>query len=187
MRFGIIRKSPSTSSILSASSSSSFLFSSKRIMSTTTTKIQPPVAKRVPHTIYFGKTDDVDDNGFSEDPNKIRAIGNPKRNTLINPPIQINDPLFWLRDDDRKNPEVLEHLRAENRYFEEKTKDQASLAEQIYKEHGAHTKETDDTCPVTHGSWIYWEKTFEGKSYKVHVRAPVSDSTKEETLLDINE
>lgn len=157
--------------------------------STTTSIVAPPVAKRVPHVVKFGKNDDVDEFGHNPtNPEKVRAIGDPKSNTLINPPVEIVDDLFWVRDDERKDPDVLDLLRAENAYFEHKTQEQKELAEAIYKEHVSHMKETDDSCPVKYGKYQYWEKTFEGKSYKVHVRAPVGSTSAadEEVLLDIN-
>lgn len=36
----------------------------------------------------------------------------------MDPPVERVDDLFWLRDDERKNPEVIEHLEAENAYTE---------------------------------------------------------------------
>lgn len=67
---------------------------------------QPPRPRRVPHQVLFGDDGTVDE-----------ATGAPTRGVgAMVPPRAAVDDLFWLRDDDRTNPDVLKHLRMENEY-----------------------------------------------------------------------
>lgn len=47
---------------------------------------------------------------------------------------------FWLRDDERKDPKVLAHLRKENEHCEKQTQHLEELRQTLYKEHLSHLK-----------------------------------------------
>ena len=131
-----------------------------------------PIAKHIDHVVLFGKVD-----GQDRGPN------------VMDPPLQRADPLFWLRDDNRKDPDVIAHLRLEEAYCKEKTKDLGSLAETIYAEHISHIQETDTTAPYTHGPFLYYTRTVKGLSYKIHCRVACGKAVggpEEEILLDEN-
>ena len=83
------------------------------------------------------------------------------------------DPYEWLRD--KSDPQVLDHLNAENAYTEELTDDLAPLRQQIFDEIKARTKETDLSVPTRRGTWWYYGRSFEGKQYSVQCRCPVAD------------
>jgi oligopeptidase B len=83
------------------------------------------------------------------------------------------DPYEWLRD--KSDPEVLDHLNAENAYTEKLTDDLAPLRQQIFDEIKARTKETDLSVPTRRGTWWYYGRSFEGKQYSVQCRCPVAD------------
>ncbi len=59
--------------------------------------ITPPILAKRDHYIAFG---DVGDRNRGENP----------MSTIV----YLKDPYFWVRDDERKNAEVLEHLQKEN-------------------------------------------------------------------------
>ena len=82
------------------------------------------------------------------------------------------DPYEWLRD--KSNPDVIDHLNAENDYTEEVTADLAPLRQKIFDEIKARTKETDLSVPVRRGGWWYYGRSFEGKQYSVQCRCPVT-------------
>jgi protease II len=73
----------------------------------------PPIAKKVPTKIYIGKN--------PLKPNEFRG------NNIMDPPIERLDDYQWLRDETRKNTEVLNHLKAENNYCAQQTKHLESL------------------------------------------------------------
>jgi oligopeptidase B len=139
-------------------------------------KLPPPIAERRPHDVIFGAV---------EGENRGAKPFQQQRKR--------NDPWFWLRSDDRKNEEVLSHLRAENAYAEQETAPLAGLRQTLYDEHISHLKESDDRAAVRHGKSFYYTKTVKGMSYKLHCRKPVRGDERvpdadaqEEVLLDEN-
>ena len=136
----------------------------------------PPIAVQKPHKIAFGAV--------------------PGENRGEKPFTELryrSDPWFWLRDDTRKNEEVLEHLRKENTYTQEKTKHLDKFQKKLYDEHIAHLKETDEDPPFPHGKYFYYSRTVKGLSYKIHCRKEASnfemfskEETEEEVILDEN-
>lgn len=57
---------------------------------------------------------------------------------------EIEDPYFWMRDDERKDRQIITHLNRENKYFADKTRHLHSLRDEIYEEFRSHLKETDE-------------------------------------------
>ena len=133
--------------------------------------IDPPIAKRVPKEVVFGKVD-----GEDRGPNPME----PKR---------VVDDLFWLRDDDRKSEDVLAYLRAENEYTENFTAPTADFKSALYKELLGHVQETDMDAPYPWGAFEYYTRTVEGLSYTIHCRKPRGAAAREgeQVLLDENE
>lgn len=101
--------------------------------------------------------------------------------------VEWNDPYFWLRDDRRRRPEVLGHLRAENGYTEAVMRPTRSLRDTLYREMVGHLKETDLSVPELDGGYYYYSRTEKGKQYPIFCRRRGSLSAREEVLLDENE
>ena len=57
------------------------------------------------------------------------------------------DPYAWIRDDQRREPEVLAYLRAENDYAAAMTRHTLPLEQRLFKEMVGHIKETDLSVP----------------------------------------
>ena len=92
---------------------------------------------------------------------------------LLDPPIPIADPYGWMRDDQRTNPIVLNHLADENAYTEAWTNHlMSSVRDQLYQEMVSSIQETDYTVPRPKGDYYYYTRTYQGMSYTQHVRAP---------------
>ncbi|WP_150461122.1 S9 family peptidase [Nesterenkonia ebinurensis] len=83
------------------------------------------------------------------------------------------DHYEWLREKD--NPEVIEHLKAENAYTEATAADQEPLRKAIFEEIKARTVETDLSVPARRGDWWYFTRTIEGEQHPVYCRTPVRD------------
>ncbi len=79
-----------------------------------------------------------------------------------------DDPWFWLGQ--RDDPEVLDHLRAENRYTAAALAHLAPLREQLFTEIVGRVQETDASSPSPHGPFEYFTRTIEGLEYPVHCR-----------------
>ena len=113
----------------------------------------------------------------------------PGENRGENPmsePIEVLDDLFWLRDDTRKNEEVLQLLRHENAYTEAQTEHLGAFRSKLYDEMISHIEEDDDTHPAPSADgYEYWSRTVKGKSFRQFLRRRAG-STAEQLLLDVN-
>lgn len=133
----------------------------------------PPVAARRPHVVRLGK---------------VSGEYRGDEEALLDPPRELVDALFWLRDDKRESEEVLEHLRKENAYTEAMTKHLEAFRERLYQELLSHLKETDVSAAYGHGPFEYYTRTTEGLSYVCHCRRPRGAGTRaEQVVLDENE
>ena len=111
------------------------------------------------------------------------------KDLLFDPAVTRTDPYFWLRDDTRKSEKVLDYLKAENAYCKSATEHIEGFANDIYLEMKSHLKETDQEVPYRMGNldWLYYHRTIEGKSYKLHCRSKSEEGDGEEVILDENE
>jgi oligopeptidase B len=99
----------------------------------------------------------------------------------------LSDDFFWLRDDDRKNPEVIAYLEAENRYLDTMMSGTSALQEQLFAEMKGRIKEKDESVPVFNRGYYYYSRTDEGKEYYKYCRRKGSMDAQEEVLLDVDE
>src|SRR5947207_3229997 len=63
------------------------------------------------------------------------------------------DNYYWIRDDARKNPDVIAYLEAENRYTEAVMKPLQPLVQKLYEEMKGRIKETDLSVPERVGNY----------------------------------
>lgn len=97
------------------------------------------------------------------------------------------DEYYWLRDDTRKNPEMLAYLTAENAYKDAMLAPVRPLEEKVYGEIIARIKQDDASVPYRdRGYWYYWRYET-GKEYPVHARKAGSLDAPEQVLVDENE
>jgi oligopeptidase B len=96
------------------------------------------------------------------------------------------DPYYWLRDDERTNPEVLAYLTAENAYREQCMGAAKPLENALYEEIVARLKQDDASVPYRqHGYW--YQTRFEpGKEHPIFARRKGTLESPEEVLLDAN-
>ena len=95
-----------------------------------------------------------------------------------------NDPYFWMRD--RKNPAVLEYVKAENAHTDGVFEPINPLADKVYHEILSHIKQTDLSPPYPHDGYFYYSRTVEGLQYPLFCRKKGSLDTPEEILFDVN-
>jgi len=95
------------------------------------------------------------------------------------------DDYGWLRE--RKSPEVLAYLNAENTYAETVTAPVKPLAEKLYTETLSHIKQTDTAVPYRKNGYWYYSRTVEGQQYPIVCRKKGSLDAPEEVMLDVNE
>ena len=69
-------------------------------------------------------------------------------------PVERNDPYYWLRDDSRKNPEMLAYLNAENAYADAVLVPTKPLQEKLFNQIVSRIKQDDSSVPVRdRGYW----------------------------------
>jgi oligopeptidase B len=95
------------------------------------------------------------------------------------------DPYFWLRN--RDDPEVVEYLRAENRYTEAVMKPLAPFRESLYREMLSRIQETDQSVAYRHHGYWYYQREVQGLQYPIYCRRKGSMEAPEEILLDENQ
>jgi oligopeptidase B len=97
-----------------------------------------------------------------------------------------NDQYYWLRDDTRKNPDVLSYLSSENDYTEKKLAHTNALQKNLFDEMTGRIEPNDESVPVFNKGYWRWFKYGEGKDYRVHIRQKGSLDAPQEVLLDQN-
>ena len=94
------------------------------------------------------------------------------------------DDYYWLRDDTRKNPEMLSYLAAENAYADASLAPIVTLQDTLYDEFIARVKQDDSSVPyLKHGSW-YYTRFDTGADYPVLVRRKGAMTAPEAVMLD---
>ncbi len=112
-----------------------------------------------------------------------------------------NDDYYWLRDDKRKNPEMLAYLSAENAYTDAVMAPLKPVEDTLYNEVVARIKQDDASVPYRQRGWWYYSRFLVGKDYPVHARRKdgagvdavsiqaanaAGDFSGEQVLLDVN-
>ncbi|MDQ3617871.1 MAG: S9 family peptidase [Pseudomonadota bacterium] len=104
---------------------------------------------------------------------------------------QRQDEYYWLRDDTRKNPEMLAYLNAENAYVDTVMAPLKPLENTLYDEIVARIKQDDSSVPYRERGYWYYTRFETGQDYPIHARrrhvegASNMDAA-EEVLLDVN-
>jgi oligopeptidase B len=99
-------------------------------------------------------------------------------------PVDRNDPYYWLRDDTRKNPEMLAFLNAENAYADAVLAPTKALQEKLFNEIVSRIKQDDSSVPVRKRGYYYYTRFETGADYPIVARKAGSLTAKEEVMLD---
>ena len=95
--------------------------------------------------------------------------------------ITVQDPYFWLKDQSYPkvdDTDVLDYLKAENAYFEDRMKAHQPLIDTLFAEMKGRIKEDDSSVPQKDGDWLYWVEYDKGAQYKKWYRKPVAGGDK---------
>ncbi len=84
------------------------------------------------------------------------------------------DNYYWLRDDERQSPEVLDYLEQENRYTQQMLAPGETLREEIYTELVGRMKQDDQSVPYTSNGYTYRTVYVSGKNYPIYQRKPAT-------------
>ena len=103
--------------------------------------------------------------------------------------ITISDPYHWLKDQSYPtidDEDILDHLKAENAWFEHRMAPQQALVDELYEEMKARVKQDESTVPQRRGDYLYWSQYDEGQEYPKFYRRPVAGG-EDALILDANE
>lgn len=97
------------------------------------------------------------------------------------------DPYYWLRDDEREDPDVLGYLRAENGYTDTVMEYAGSLRDDIYEELKARIPARESGFPYRLGEWYYLWQYEPGHEHPVYLRRRGAEDGPDQVILDVNE
>ncbi len=96
------------------------------------------------------------------------------------------DDYYWLRDDSRKNPEMLAVLNAENAYADAVLAKSKPTADALYAEITGRIKQDDASVPYLKKGYWYYSRFETGKDYAIIARRKGTMDAPEEILFDQN-
>lgn len=96
------------------------------------------------------------------------------------------DPYYWLRDDEREDPDVLAYLAAENAYQERQLSASKPLEDALFEEIVARLKQDDASVPFLLRGYWYYTRYDVGQEHPIYARRLGSLEAPEELLLDTN-
>ena len=94
------------------------------------------------------------------------------------------DEYYWLRDDTRKNPEMLADLAGENAYADAVLAPTRPLQDKLYAEIVGRVKQDDASVPYRLRGYWYYTRFEAGKDYPISARRKGDMNAPEEIMLD---
>ena len=107
-----------------------------------------------------------------------------KKPHVVKGVVDRNDEYYWLRDDSRKNPELLAYLKAENAYADAALAPTKPLQAKLYEEFVRRLKQDDASVPVRERGYYYYTRYLVGADYPIVARRKGSMKAPEQVLLD---
>ncbi|MCD2317447.1 S9 family peptidase [Sphingomonas sp. IC-11] len=95
-----------------------------------------------------------------------------------------SDEYYWLRDDTRKNPEMLAYLQAENAYADTQLATLKPLQDTLYQETVSHIKQDDSSVPYLKNGYWYQTRFETGADYPVIERRKGDRNAPAELMFD---
>ena len=97
------------------------------------------------------------------------------------------DEFYWLRDDERADPDMLAYLEAENAYADAVMAPLADSQDALYEELVGRIKQDDSSVPYKYKDYWYYTRYEEGQEYPVYARREGNMDAPEEIMLDVNQ
>ncbi len=97
------------------------------------------------------------------------------------------DNYYWLRDDARKDKQVIDYLNAENAYTESVMAAGKTLENTLYNEMVERMAQNDASVPYDYNGYTYQTIYQEGKDFPIYQRKPIGSDGEWEILVDGNE
>ncbi|PTP27599.1 oligopeptidase B [Vibrio splendidus] len=96
------------------------------------------------------------------------------------------DDYYWMRDDERQDPEILKQLEQENQYADTVLKHTEAAQKQLFEEIKGRIAKDDNSVPVRKGSYFYSNEVTGDNEYPVHLRAKDFAGADKQIILDVN-
>ena len=98
------------------------------------------------------------------------------------------DDYYWIRDDTRSDPEMLDLLRQENAYTSVMMQHTGELQDRLFNEIAQRLADNKKTVPVKKGNFEYHQEYREGTQYPIYLRRqlPPGHQQEAEVILDVN-
>ncbi len=96
------------------------------------------------------------------------------------------DEYYWLRDDERADPDMLAYLEAENDYADAVMAPLADSEAALYEELVGRIKQDDSSVPYKYKDYWYYTRFEEGEEYPIYARREGNMDAPEEVMLDVN-
>ena len=122
--------------------------------------------------------------GFASAQQTVSPPVAAKKPHVVKGPLDRVDEYYWLRDDTRKDPEVLAYLNAENAYVDAYMAPLRPLQDRLYGEFIGRIKQDDSDVPVEQRGYYYYKRYETGSSYPILARRKGSMAAPEEILLN---
>lgn len=106
--------------------------------------------------------------------------------TVLSPYGNRLDPYYWLRDDDRCDPDVLGYLEQENAYTDRWFEPLQSFRDTLYRELIGRLKQDDSTVPYRRAGVWYHLRYPVGGEYPIYLARVDEPGAVEQVLLDAN-
>jgi oligopeptidase B len=124
------------------------------------------------------------------DPMLVEAELNPPVAKTVPHPMEAHgkvrqDPYYWMRDDTRQDPEMLEYLHAENDYAEAVLAPHSDFRESLFQEIVARIPQEDRSVPYKRDGYFYYSRQEKGKEFSIYCRQTSLDNP-EQIILDVN-
>ena len=95
------------------------------------------------------------------------------------------DNYYWMRDDTRKDPEVIDHLKSENIFLEQWFETDLDQRDLLFEEIISRIPKKEDSVPIPLGSYEYFRRYEPENEHAIYIRRKLN-SKKEEIILDVN-
>ena len=93
------------------------------------------------------------------------------------------DYYYWLRDDERKNKEVIDYLKAENRYSSKWFESQGILSNEIFNFYKRKLTNLEISFPVENDGFSYYSSISINSEYRKYYR---NHKKQKKLILDLN-
>jgi oligopeptidase B len=117
----------------------------------------------------------------------LPPVAAKRPHTVESPNGSRQDEYYWLRDDTRKDPDLLAYLNAENAYTDAMLAHAKPIEEKVYQETIARLKQDDATVPYLMNGFWYYRRYETGKEYPIYARRGLAKEAAEEVLLNVND